>query len=268
MIQGRHTLGEGRELYVCAAWLSEQLAWLAWDLGGRTAAKAYALDCWHHADQAGHDELCGWAMDLMSVIALYDGRPEEAALEARKGIARLPTRHPLAVRLRAKAARAHAQMGDREGCESQLGRARRAYDRLPSRAPMRFEADAGPVALYVMTGVSASASVWLGDYGKARERAQETLAVHASLPPGDRRPGREAIARCDLGIALAALGSPAEAVEQGRRALGSPTAVKSVFSRIGDLDRALTSRYPDAPDARDFHERYRQAAGRRSLPSA
>src|SRR5438128_623187 len=199
MIQGRHTLAEGRELYVCAAWLSEQLAWLAWDLGGRTAAKAYALDCWHHADQAGHDELCGWAMDLMSVIALYDGRPEEAALEARKGIARLPTRHPLAVRLRAKAARAHAQMGDREGCESQLGRARRAYDRLPSRAPMRFEADAGPVALYVMTAYSASASVWLGDYGKARERAEETLAVHASLPERDRRPGREAIARCDLG---------------------------------------------------------------------
>ena len=65
--------------------------------------------------------------------------------------------------------------------------------------------------------------------------------AHVSLP--------DAIARIDLGIALAALGSPDEAVAEGRRALASPRVVDSVLSRAGDLDSALTARYPDLPEA-------------------
>ncbi|MEO7195193.1 MAG: hypothetical protein ABIZ05_10270 [Pseudonocardiaceae bacterium] len=42
LIRGRHTLKELRELYVYAAWLSELLAWLAYDLGNfRTAQVLY-----------------------------------------------------------------------------------------------------------------------------------------------------------------------------------------------------------------------------------
>jgi hypothetical protein len=58
LIQGRHTLREERELYVYAAWLSELLACHAHDLGFPLAAEAYAIDCYEHADQAGHDVLC------------------------------------------------------------------------------------------------------------------------------------------------------------------------------------------------------------------
>jgi len=59
LIRGRHTLKELQALYVYAAWLSELLAWLAYDLGNFRTAQAYALDCYTYADQAGHGELCG-----------------------------------------------------------------------------------------------------------------------------------------------------------------------------------------------------------------
>jgi hypothetical protein len=58
LIHGRHTLTEERELYGYAAWLSELLACHAHDLGFPLAAEAYAIDCYEHADQAGHDVLC------------------------------------------------------------------------------------------------------------------------------------------------------------------------------------------------------------------
>src|SRR4029077_9383697 len=120
LIEGRHTFREGRQLYVYAAWLDEILAWLSNDLGAPLTAEAYAVDCFEHADQAGHDELCAWATDQMASIAMYANRPQRAATAARRGIGKAPTSHPLAVRLRGQAARAHARMGQRDECEDLL----------------------------------------------------------------------------------------------------------------------------------------------------
>jgi hypothetical protein len=52
LLQGRRTLREARELYICAGWLDEELAWLALNLGDARAAEAYAIDCYEHAYQA------------------------------------------------------------------------------------------------------------------------------------------------------------------------------------------------------------------------
>ncbi len=104
LIQGRHTLKEERELYVYAAWLSELLACHAHDLGYPLAAEAYAIDCYEHADQAGHDELCAWATDATATIAMYAARPGKALMAAKKGIGKISHHHPLAVGLRAQAA--------------------------------------------------------------------------------------------------------------------------------------------------------------------
>ncbi|MCO5968604.1 hypothetical protein [Actinoallomurus soli] len=95
LIRGPHTLKEGRELYVWAAWLSELLAWLAHDLGHPLTAEAYAIDSFEHADQAGHDELCAWAADALASIATYTDRPDHAVAAARKGITRAPDTHPI-----------------------------------------------------------------------------------------------------------------------------------------------------------------------------
>jgi hypothetical protein len=66
MIQGRHTLKEGGELYVYAGWLSWEASSFSHDLGATMTAQAYAIDCWHHAEQADQGELCGWAMDAVA----------------------------------------------------------------------------------------------------------------------------------------------------------------------------------------------------------
>jgi transcriptional regulator with XRE-family HTH domain len=257
---GPCTLREKRELYVRAAWLSELLAWLAHDLGHAVAAEAYAIDAFEHADQAGHGELCAWAADALSSITLYTGRPGRAAEAARKGITRAPAGHPLAVRLRAQAARAHARLGQREECETLLVEAAALHDAMPARTPSRPAVDTGMLASYAMTAYPASCYVWLGDFAKARTYGEQAVAVHESAPPASRSPSREAIARIDLAIALAGLGIPDEAAALGRQALASPRVVDSVRARAGDLDILLMARYPDQEDAQVFHEDYLTAA--------
>jgi hypothetical protein len=78
MIDGPHTLKEGRELFAYAGWFSEHLAWRAFECGDEMAAQAWALDSFEHADQAGHDELCAWAAAALSQVALYVGHHERA----------------------------------------------------------------------------------------------------------------------------------------------------------------------------------------------
>jgi transcriptional regulator with XRE-family HTH domain len=260
LLTGPCTLRERRELYVQAAWLSELLAWLAHDLGHPVAAEVYAIDAFEHADQADHGELCAWSADAMSSIALYTGRPERAAGAARKGITRAPAGHPLAIRLRAQAARAHARIGQQEECQTLLAEAQALYDAMPARSPMRPGGETGVLASYAMTAYPASCFVWLGEYGKARAYAERAVAVHEAAPAESRSPSREAIARIDLGIALAGLGVPDQAAALGLQALGSPRVVDSVHSRAGDLDTLLMARYPEQEDVRGFHERYRTTA--------
>jgi len=258
LIDGRHTLEEARELYAYAGWLSEMLAWLAHDLGNSLVAGFYAIDCYEHADQAGHDELCAWASDAMASITMYAQQPKRAVKAAHRGIAKAPLTHPLAVRLRAQAARAYAKLGRRDECEQFLVEARELYDRLPSTSPRRFAVDTGTLADYALTAYPASSYLWLADYSTARRHALNALTVHEQAPPASRSPSREAIARLDLAIALVALGSPDEAVAHGRQALASSRVVDSVRIRAGDLDAALTGRYSDLPDTQAFHDQYRE----------
>jgi transcriptional regulator with XRE-family HTH domain len=255
LIEGPHTLKEARELYVYAAWLSEILAWLCADLGARRTAESYAVDCYCHADQAGHDVLRAWAMDAIASIALYDDRPEKALAAAEKGIHRAPRQHPLAVSLRAQSARAYARLGRRRECEAALAEMAGLYERLPSTPRIRFRVD--DPTKHVVPGYAASAFIWLEDFGKAEATALEAVALHEA----SRSLSRAALARLDLGIALAGLGSPDGAVEQGRLALSSPRVVNSVLSRARDLKVALAARYPRLPEVLDFEEQYRQVAG-------
>lgn len=254
---GPCTLRETAALYVCAAWLSELLAWLAHDLGHPAAAAAYAIDSFEHAEQAGHGELCAWAADAMSSVAMYTGQPARAVETARRGIAAAPAGHPLAVRLRAQAARAHARLGQRDQCEQLLREAADLYDRLPARAPMRFATDTGVLASYAMTAYPASCYVWLGEYRQAEAHGRQALAAHETAPEGSRAPTREAIARIDLALAVAGLGDPGEAAALGCAALGSARVVDSVRSRAGDLNAVLAAWYPAHTGATGFRDMYR-----------
>jgi len=260
LIQGHHTLKEEQELYVYAAWLSELLAWHAHNLGFPLTAEAYAIDCYEHADQAGHEELCAWATLAMSSIALYAAQPDKAITAATKGSGKIPDHHPLALRLRTQAARAHARQGQRDECVELLTEAQELHDRLPARPPSRFSVDTGIAASHAITAHPASSYIWLADYKQAETYARTALAVQETTAPANRRPTREAIARIDLSIALANLGSLDEASTHGIQALAlcSARVVTSLLSRAGELDKALMTRFPQEAIAQNFHEQYLQ----------
>jgi tetratricopeptide (TPR) repeat protein len=257
LIQGPRTLRETRELYVYAGWLDEELAWLALNLGDARAAKAYAIDCHEHADQAGHAELCGWAADVLSTIPMYGGSMTHAITPVRKGILKTPRNSPIAVRLRANAARIHARLGQRDECEEMLRQAREVHERLPSEAPLRFTADAGPVLEYTLLDYTARSYLWLGDNESAKTHAEQALSVIESVSPEQRWRTKEASARFDLGLALARLGEPEEAAAHGHKALTIGGGYRLLLTQVSQLDKTLTSQYPDLSEVREFHERYR-----------
>jgi hypothetical protein len=260
LIHSRHTLKEERELYVYAAWLSELLAWLAHDFGFPLAAEAYAIDCYEHADQAGHGVLCAWATETMAAIAMFADRSGKAILATQKGIGKIPRHHPLAVRLRTQAARAYARQGQSAECVELLTEAQELHDRLPARSPgrLRLLIDNEIIASRAITAHPASSYIWLADYKQAATHARTALAMEASAALADRRPKREAIARIDLSIALVHLGSLDEATAHGSQALSSVRMVDSVLSRAGELDTSLMTRFPQEAITQSFHEQYRQ----------
>ncbi|MGH3911302.1 MAG: helix-turn-helix domain-containing protein [Pseudonocardiaceae bacterium] len=258
LIHGRPTLRELRDLYVYAGGLSELLAWLANDLGNPRTAQAYAVDSYMHADQAGHGELSGWAADVMTTVASYAERPDRAVQAARKGIARVPSDHPLAIQLRVKAARAHARLGDRERFDALFTEARRLHDQLPAQTPSRSTTGTGTLASYAITAYPAHAYLALEDFHAAKTHSEAAVAAHESAPPGGSSSGKGTMARLNLATALTHLGEPDEAAALGHQALTSTCAANFVCTHARDLNTALVSRYPTLTCVRDFHDHYRQ----------
>ncbi|MGQ0777502.1 MAG: hypothetical protein ACT4NY_24345 [Pseudonocardiales bacterium] len=258
LIQGQHTLTEERELYVYAAWLSNTLAWLAHDLGFPLTAEAYAIDCYEHADQTGHGVLCAWAADAMASIAMHANRPDKVVLAAQKGIGKISDRHPLAVALRTQAARVHARQGRRAECVELLAEAQELHERLPTRSPGRLAVDNNMVASRAIASRITTSCIWLGNYKQAETHARAALGVYESTAPAHRSPSREAVARIDLGISLAHLGSLDEATAHGSQALSSARVTDTVRLRAAELDRALMTCFPREAIAQSFHEHYLQ----------
>ncbi len=256
LIRSPHTLREGRELYVYAGLLSQELAWLAHATGDPVAANAYAVDAFEHAHQAGHDELYGHAANVLVAVTFQADQPGQALSAAQRGLARVPTAHALAVRLNAQAARACANLGRRAGCESLFRTAEEVYERLPGTSPGRFGIDAGASgAAPVIPSYSATAWLALGDFERARRSAEAAVTAYEARPAHNRLPSGEAGARLYLGIALAHLGSPEEALALGTRSLDSPRMTAPIRSRAAQLDRVLTKRYPGVSGVSDFHGR-------------
>lgn len=252
LIAGQHTLREARELYVIAARLSILLADLAHDLNSWLAQEAYAIDSQQHALQAGHYELCAWAAESMAGAPFYTGRPGESVKAALKGLRWISDQHPLAVRLRAKAARGHARQGNRAACVELLTEARNLCHRLPEHAGTTTVTATTEYTAFTLTSFAATCHVWLADWGEAERNARHTLGVaHLS-------PGRADQARLDLAIALTNLGSPDEAVEHANQALSSGRWLGANLPRARELAFLLHSRYPELAGSRDFHDRYQQ----------
>lgn len=254
LIDGRHTLTEARELYLRAAHLSDLLSDLSHDLGSRLAADAYAIDAYRHADLAGHNEACAWASGSLATWSVYARRPDRAIAAAERGIAKAPKPSPIAARLHARAARGHALLGNRTACDDMLAKAVKMCDQLPDQSPARLRTESNANTAHLVASIAAHSHNLVGNHRAAEREAR------AALPVESWSPAEAGLARLHLGIALANLGSPDEAVEHGNRALASPGYLGSVRPLARELDAALTHRYPTQPNVADFHDRYQQLA--------
>lgn len=252
LIGGRHTLREARELYVYAARLSYLLSDLGHDLNSWLTAEAYAIDSQQHAREAGHAELCAWAADALTSAPYWTGHYADSIKAALQGLQWVDNRHHLAVRLRSKAARAYASLGDSAACTELLAQACMLCDRLSEQVGEVTVAATREYTFYTLVGLTASCQLTLGDWAEAARNAQQALGV-ATISPG-----RADIARLDLGIALVNAGSPDEGVAHGLKALDSQRWLGGLLPRAQALDETLMARYSGQASSQEFHERYRQ----------
>ncbi|MGH3885143.1 MAG: tetratricopeptide repeat protein [Pseudonocardiaceae bacterium] len=220
LIQGRHTLREERELYVYAAWLSELLAWLAHDFG---APGCLPLD------RFAPPPRCLGGGGVRPGSSSFDGGLEE-----------FPELRDIS-------------------SGAGTGRSKRTPDdHTVTDTPTPTSVISSTSNPHVRARAECIPYIWLADYKQAETHARTALAVQESASPANRSPIRGAIARIDLSIALAYLGSLDEAVAQGSQALSSLRVVDSVLSRAGELDTAPMTCFPQKAIAQGFHEQYRQ----------
>jgi hypothetical protein len=266
LIDGPHTLRQGRDLYRQAGWLSILLAWLSHDLGDNVAADAYCLDAYEHGWQAEDNEICAWAMDVTATVARANHHPVAARDAALKGLHHAPEGSAAAVRVSAQLARTYARTGADDQVVDTLRATRARLDRLDAPGSGLFAVDAGRVACY-----AASSYVLLGRPTEAVPHAKEAIAFYREVGPEGRCPTREAIARLDLALAHIELGAPDDAAQEIHTALNSERLTGSVVSRLGRLADTMNRKYPELDVTRAVHEHSAVLAAslsRPALPSA
>lgn len=249
LIDGPHTLRQGRELYRYAGWLSIVLGWLSHDLGDAVTADAYCLDAWEHGWQAEDDAICAWAMDAQASIAMYNHRPTTARNAALKGLSCAPDGSPAAARVSAQLSRAYARLGARNHFSDTLSSTQTRLNELDAQGSDLFSADTGRLASY-----AASSFIWLGQPKQAVPYAKEAIAFYGQTSPAERSPTREAISRLDLALAYVELDAPDYAAHEVEAALASDRLTGSVASRLGDLADTMNRRYPTLDVTRTVHE--------------
>ncbi|TMR08175.1 XRE family transcriptional regulator [Nonomuraea turkmeniaca] len=244
----RHTLREGRHIARQAGMLSVILAWLAHDLGEPQVAEAFIDDAKTHGQQADALEVCAWADDMLATHALYDDRPLDALAAATRGLATAPRNSPIAVRLTAQRARAHALLGDGASFADAAAQAHHYQDGLPVTNTGLFAVDAVRIISY-----DASSHVWLDHPQQARTAALEAIQHYEAA----QAPTRLSIAQLDLALAYTALGEVEAAIEAGRQALSCNRLVSAITSRARQLDHRLRRSFPTLSETRDFHDQVR-----------
>ncbi|MBV9141117.1 MAG: hypothetical protein JO115_09385 [Pseudonocardiales bacterium] len=248
LLDGQHTLREGRYLYRCAGQLSIVLGWLSYDLGDAIAADAYCLDAWEHGWQAEDGTICTWAMDTQASVALANHRPAVARDAALKGLRHAPDGSATATGIGAQLARAYAQLGDYDHFTDALHATRAGLDQLTTQDDPLVATNAGRVAAY-----AASSYLWLGQPSQALPYAKEALAFYGNAGPEKRSPTREASARLDLALAYVELGAPEDAAQEVDTALASKRLTNSVLSHLTDLATAMNRKYPALDITRTVH---------------
>ena len=232
LLDGKLTLGERRDLYAVAGWLSGLVAEASLALGD--AAGPHCATALSLAQEAGDTRLAGWVRGTQAQIALYVGDPRDAVAFAQAGRLIAPTGSAALVRSCTQQARASARLGDHRGTQIALDAGEDAWNRLSqplARSIYSFGASYLPYC-------AATAFVWLGDRANAVRSASE--AIEATNGTGEPPVGR-ATSRIDMAIALVQDSEVEEASAIGLQALDACTQRVTLIARrrIEELLAAL-----------------------------
>jgi tetratricopeptide (TPR) repeat protein len=254
-LDGRLTLAQHRQLLVAGGWLTTLLACLQFDLGDAAGAEASRDIAFRLGRDAGHQELVAWSFELLAWFALVEGRFGDTVEYARSGFESAPSTSA-GVQLAVQEARGWSRLGERKEAEQAMRRATASLAKLPvpGHPEHHFVFDASKLSFYASTCFT-----WLGQAEAAEEHAREVVAQCLAVPGEVRWPIRLAETRVDLGLIAARRRQLDEAAHLGRLALASQRKSGSTLERVGELDAALLRRFPEAAEARDFHERYQAA---------
>ncbi|MEU9123490.1 hypothetical protein AB0C96_27075 [Streptomyces sp. NPDC048506] len=153
----------GIRLHRLVAELAHIVGWVAADLGDEAHGRHYLLQALRSARLAGDRALAAHVLSCLSYLAMWHGRGEEALRLiriARKGTAgQAPS--PGQALLVSRQARAHASLGDRDGCARALEETAAIYEAMGDEQGMTEPRGQEPWAYWV------TRAVLVGDAGRA-----------------------------------------------------------------------------------------------------
>jgi transcriptional regulator with XRE-family HTH domain len=258
MLNRRLTLAQHREVLSLAGLIALLVGCVENDMGNRMDAEATRRSALDLGTDADDRRVMGWAHEMSAWFALTDGNYTGVIAASNRGIEAAGDRD-VSVQLIAQKAKAYARVGDTRLVTITLEEGRQLLERqpYPEDVTNHFSVDPAKWDFYAMDCYRVS-----GQDELAKVYADEVLRVSTDASGQNRAPMRSAEARITLAVAAARDGDLSTAIEIGEHALeGDRKSIPSLLMVSRDLERVVTQRYPNAPDAREYVDHLR-ALGR------
>jgi tetratricopeptide (TPR) repeat protein len=260
LLDGRATLAQHRRLLVSGGWLSLLAATLLIDGHQHHAVNAYLRTAEQLAGETGHAELAAWCIETRAWQMLTAGEYRQAVELSRAAQESAPAASSARIQATAQEGRAWARLGDGRAARRALAAVERLVSPLPppERPEHHYVYDPPKARVYVATTLA-----WLGDRA-AEPAARDILAAledHGSDPP---RPRRVALARLDLGLALARTGKLDEAASSALSAVASGRLAPVDRPRVREIVAAVER---GGSGSADLADAYRAELGASRDPS-
>ncbi|MBT8223986.1 MAG: hypothetical protein HKP61_08445 [Dactylosporangium sp.] len=193
-------------------------------------------------------------------MAFYDRRAADATAHAYRGQAMTRTSSAVHAKLLSQEMHSRAMLGNAQRVADARRRAECAIAALPVGAT---RGGAFSISLAEDPPYTATSMLLLGQHRQAETATHRVLT--AFYPHGGagcpENPSGYARTQLILGMALTGQGKLDQAHAAGSAALDSPRPVWPVVALAGRLDQALVQASANAPETRDYHQRYLTISG-------
>lgn len=247
-------LRQHRELLVAAGWLALLVGCIEYDLGMRASAEATRITAAQLGAEADAPQIVGWSYEMAAWFALTQGH-YRAVLDATQAGIAVAGNDSVTVQLLGQQAKALARLGDTNGVRDALDRGSRrlAAMRPPARNDNHFDVDPDKWDFYAMDAHRIA-----GNDTLAATHASYVIQQGTAIDGTEASPMRIAEARLTLAVIAARTGNLDEAIHLGLTALHAERrSLPSLLMVAGEVDAALTRRWPDLDRIDTFRETIR-----------